>query len=322
MRIVFFGTPDYVIPILKRLNHKFQPRNGESPIVAVVTQQPRPSGRKGRLKYSSVDEWAHKKKLPIFFDANELVKENFEADVGVLASYGEFIPKSVINHFKFGILNIHPSLLPKWRGASPVQASIISGDQAGVSIIKLNEELDHGPIISQFKEDVSITDTTETLRNRLFERSAEVLATLIPAYTKGKITLREQDHKIATFTRQIKKEDAHIPPQYLKATLQGRTLKGEWDIPFMKDFTIHCSPTTIHRFIRAMQPWPIAWTEMKLNKSDKVTKRLKLLESHLKPLSSNTNLPSTKIVLDEVQLESKNPVTWEQFREGYPDATF
>ena len=318
MKIIFFGTPEYVLPILETLHKSFKNPKIESGVVAVVTQPPKPTGRYQKLEYSPVNTWAYKKNIPIFHKADDLIKSNIKGDLGVLASYGEIIPKFVIDHFKFGILNTHPSLLPNWRGASPLQASIISGDETtGVTIIKLDEKLDHGPIITQFKEKILDTDTTESLRKRLFERSADVIASLLPAYLKGKIKSLEQDHKSATFTRQIKKDDAFIDPKIIEASLKGQALKKEWKIPFVKDFTIHCTPTTVHQFIRAMQPWPIAWTNIKLKvKSEKLKiMRLKILKAHLEEKSK-------VLVLDEVQLEGKNSVSWKQFKEAYPEAKF
>lgn len=348
MKIVFFGTPEYVLPILETLYKSFKNPKIESGVVAVVTQPPKPTGRKQKLVYSPVDAWAYKKKIPIFHSSNEFFKGELKADVGILAAYGEIIPKIVIGHLKFGILNIHPSLLPNWRGASPIQASIINGDVAtGVTIIKIDEKLDHGPIISQFKEKILDTDTTDSLRKRLFERSSDVITSLLPAYLKGKIKSREQEHHKATFTRTIKKEDAQIPPEILNQVLQGETLQNQWQIPFMKtkysqaslspkgkallisksqallikDYTLYPNPHTLERFIRAMNPWPIAWTQVNLGKRQEVKgKRLKILKAHLEPSQTTSyQLPATKLILDEVQLEGKNPVSWKQFKEAYPD---
>ncbi len=326
MKIVFFGTPDYVLPILDTLHKEFKERSSKSSIVAVVTQAARPAGRKKILTYSPVDAWAHKKKIPVFYNSQDLVEQKVEADLGILAAYGLIVPNNAIKYFPFGILNIHPSLLPKFRGASPIQASIISGDnETGVTIIKLDNKVDHGPIISQFKERVLPTDTTDSLRKRLFKQSAEVLVTLLPAYLKGKITPRKQDHKKATFTTLLKKEYGFIPPKYLDATLQGKSFKGKWKIPFIKDYTLNPTPYTLERFIRAMQPWPISWTYIQLNSKLKAqsSKRLKILRAHLEPNTEHRALNTKQIlVLDEVQLEGKNPVSWKQFKQAYPKAKF
>ncbi len=290
MKIVFFGTPEYVLPILKSVHKKFVTGPGKSPIVAVVTQSPKPIGRKQILAYSPIDKWAHEHNIPIYYSANDLLENSHEATLGILASYGEIIRKDVINFFSQGILVIHPSLLPKYRGASPVPAAIMNGDAiTGCSIIKMDEKMDHGPIVTQFKEEILPTDTSNTLRNRIFEKSAEVLVEMLPFYIQGKIKLKTQDDSAATFTKLMKKEDGFI------------------DIN-------KTSPEEIERFIRAMQPWPGAWTLLRLSASEgQAQKRLKLLKSHIE---------EGKLVLDEVQLEGKDPVSWKQFKEGYTTAQF
>lgn len=323
MRIVFFGTPAYVIPVLEMLHKTFKSDSGKSPIAAVVTQPPKPVGRKKRLEFSPVDDWAHKRNIMIlrFLDIGKMPK----ADLGILASYGNIIPPDIINHFPKGILNIHPSILPQFRGSSPVQATIISGSEAGVTIIKLDEKLDHGPIISQFKDEVLSEDTTETLRNRLFKRSAEVLISLIPAYLQGKITPREQDHSKASYTREIKKEDAFIPPEFIDAALRGHKPRRKWQIPFIKDYSPTPDAHCLERFVRSMQPWPIAWTLVKPNSRlrPKDSKRLKILKTHLEPITNHQSLITHhKLVLDEVQLEGRNVVSWKRFGEGYPNTKF
>lgn len=316
MKIVFFGTPEYVLPIVRKLYRKLKDEKEKSPIVAVVTQKPKPIGRKKIVEYSAIDTWAHKKNIPIIFDPKELVEENLTADVGILAAYGKKIPKDVINHFPHGIVNVHPSLLPKFRGASPVRASLIEGEKTtGITIIKLDEKLDHGPIIAQYKEEVLPNDTAQSLRSRLFERSAELLTSLLPAYVSGKIKLHTQDHTKASYTTEVTKTDALIPPKYLDAVLKGKTSKEKWSLNFIKDFSLSPTPMAIHNFIAAMHPWPTAWTyiQLKSKEKDQNPKRMKILKDHLE---------EDKLVLDEVQLEGKNPVSWKQFTQGYPNAIF
>ena len=270
MKIIFFGTPDYVLPILEKL-YKYHE------VIAVITQPPKKSGREQKLTYSPIDNFAHKRKITIFFlpaQAGDFASLP-NADLGVCAAYGQIIPPYVISHVSYGILNIHPSLLPKYRGASPVQAAIANGDtQTGVSIIKMDEKVDHGPIVSQFKEEILANDTTETLRARLFERSAEVLIDLIPNYSKNKITLKLQNHEEATFTKVLKKEDGFI------------------------DLSIKHTAESVDQFVRAMYPWPCAWTQLPDGK------RLKLLPNNM------------------VQLEGKTPVTRRQFKLAYPSSVF
>lgn len=266
MRIIFFGTPDYVIPVLEKL-HKYHE------IVAVVTQSPKPIGREKVLSYSAVDKWAFKKHIPRNFDYVDLP----EADMGVCASFGMIIPQVVIDSFKYGIINIHPSLLPAFRGSSPIQATLISGiNPTGVSIIRMVDKLDAGPILTQFKEEILPDDTNETLRARLFEKSADVLLQMIPAYVDEKIKLKPQDESKATMTKMVKREDGFV------------------DLD--KD-----SEDLIWKKFRAYSPWPGIWTQIN-------GKRLKIISCHME---------SEKLILDEVQLESKKSTNWNIFRRTY-----
>jgi len=320
MKIVFFGTPYYVLPVLDALNKSFR-NKGDTSIEAVVTQSPKPEGRNQTVQYSPVDQWAHKRKIPIYFDSRKLIQEKVNADFGVLASYGALIPPEVINHFPKGILVIHPSLLPEFRGSSPVPAMIATNSEnIGVSILKMDDKLDHGPIITSFRDEILPDDNCQTLRDRLFERSAQVLTSAIPAYLAGKIKLKSQDDRMASFARMIKKEDAFIPPKYLKAVLNGKIPKTKWSMTFIKgrddnSFSTVYSPESIDRFVRAMSPWPQVWTMVSLGGPQKVQKRMKILKSSLDPVTGS-------LELEVVQMEGKNPTTWKQFIQGHNQADF
>ena len=270
MKIVFFGTPEYVVPVLDKLYKTYG--KGKEGLILVVTQSPKPAGREKRMTYSPVDNRAFEKRIPKTFSFDDIP----EADLGVCAAYGKIIPESVIKKFKYGILNIHPSLLPKYKGASPVSSAIAAGEaQTGLTVIKMDKEMDHGPIVSYFKEEILPNDTSETLRDRLFERSADFLISLIPNYISGKVKPKEQNHKEATYTKILTKEDGFI------------------------DLTISHSQLEISNFIRAMSPWPGAWTQLRSSSFAGQAKRLKLLPN------------------DMVQLEGKNPVKLSQFEAAY-----
>ncbi len=312
MRIIFFGTPDYVVPIADALHKKYHAVR-EKGVVAVVTQPPKPIGRKKEIAYSPIDNWAYKKKIKILRDLN--ISSFPSAELGIVASYGKIIPKKIIDNFKFGVLNIHPSLLPKYRGASPIQAAIAAGETTtGVTIIKMDEFMDHGPIVSQFKETINPDDSFGTLRQRLFERSAQFLIDLIPNYLNGKINLKEQNHNEATFTKLITKENGFIKPQFIANLLDNsknqKNKKDKFEVKFIKDFSAPITAESIHNLIRAFDPWPNAWTYVEI--SGKI-KRLKLIKSRLQ---------NQKLVLEKVQIEGKNPVKWEEFKKGYPNFKF
>jgi len=314
MKTIFFGTPDFVIPIAEALL-----QIPHCPLVAVITNPDRPVGRKQILTPSPLKSWALKHDIGVIDSASmiyiiEAIKK-LAPDFGILAAYGKIIPKELIDLFPKGILVIHPSLLPKYRGASPTQAAIVNGDrETGVTIIKMDEKVDHGPIIAQFSEPIKEDDTNQSLRTRLFQKSAEVLITILPAWVEGRIKPRKQNHKEATFTKLLKKDDGFIPPQYLSAALEGKTLDKPWLINFMDHYPLTPDPSTLARFIRAMDPWPGAYTNVKLKmKNEKLTKRLKIFKAHLE------EKPVKRLVLDLVQLEGKNPVSWQEFQKGYPN---
>lgn len=309
MKITFFGTPLYVVPIVDTL-HKTYNRGRERQLLAVVTQPPKPTGRDKKVEHSEVDHWAYKHKLPIAVDINETP----EADLGVLAAYGQIIPQEVIDRFEHGILNIHPSALPQFRGASPVQATLLTGnDTATVTVMKMDNLMDHGPIVSTFSENILPEDTTETLRTRLFERAAEFMIELIPNYVSGKIKPKEQDHDKATYTRSINKQDGFIEPEFIEAALLGEKHNIDWEIRWIKECILTPDAITIGRFIRAMYPWPIAWTHVYTSKASQEQKRLKIIKAHVE---------GEKLVLDRVQLEGKNEVSWKEFTNGYPEYHF
>lgn len=285
IRVVFFGSDEYSLIVLKSLF-----RNKRFSLKAIVTL---PTAK-------AIREFGQKKKIPqIKTKTGSLIEglKKIEPDIGILASFGKIIPPEILNLPKHGILNIHPSLLPRYRGPTPVPTAILNDEkETGVSIIKMDEEIDHGPIVAQFKEEIGPKETADDLLKRLFSAGAEVLKTILPAYLEGRIEPLEQNHLKATYTQKFKRDDGKI----------------DWKRP--ADYN--------ERFIRAMYPWPVAWTEIKVKRNTQyVIRRLKILKAHIKRKSSHVSR-LTSLVLDQVQLEGKKPVTWKQFKEGYPKAKF
>lgn len=287
MNVIFFGTPDFVLPIPQAL------LEAGFNLMAVVTNPDRPVGRKQILTPSPVKKWAQDHQIPTLtpekLDANHQSPiTNYRPDLGVLAAYGKIIPQNLIDLFPLGILVVHPSLLPRYRGASPVQAAILSGDkETGVSIIKMDEKMDHGPIVSQFKEEIKPNDTAEALYRRLFQKTAEVLVTILPAYTEGRLTPRKQDHSKATFCKLLKKEDGFI------------------------DLENPPSPETFKRMIRAYHPWPGVWTRLRASSAEAAAKAEQGFGGQARIIKF---LPEGKL-----QLEGKKPVLWKQFQEAHPE---
>jgi len=228
MKIVFFGTPHFVIPILESLEKNFK-------VVGVVTAPDEKSGRKQILTPSPIkNKILTPKKLDSDFE-NELSK--LSPDLLVVAAYGKIIPLSVLNIAKYGALNIHPSLLPSYRGASPIQQTILNGDKTtGVSIIKMDEKMDHGPVIFSKNFEIFEQDTFETLSLRLFYETSKFLPDVIKDFTAGKIKPEAQDEKQATFCRIIKKEDGYFE--------------------LNKIFSLE----KLEKMEKAYYPWPGTWT--------------------------------------------------------------
>jgi methionyl-tRNA formyltransferase len=133
---------------------------------------------------------------------------------------------------------------------------------------------------------------------------------LIEAYVAGKISPKKQDEEKVTLTRQIKKEDAYIIPSVLNSALKGKTLRKKWSINFIKEYAVSFSPDSINLFIRAMNPWPVAWSKIKIKNQEL---RIKIHKAHIE---------DSRLVFDEVQLEGKSTVSWKQFIQGYPEAKF
>ena len=230
LKIVFFGSSKFVIPIIEVLNKNFN-------LCLVITTEkkstdPVPSYCiKSKVCYYVVTDFGKK----ITFNK---VKE-ISPDIGILASFGAIVPKSVLDIFKYGVLNIHPSLLPKYRGPSPVQAAILNGDKkTGVTIIKLDDQVDHGPTLTQKEELIKENDTAESLYERLFKLASSSIVRTIELYLKEEIKPREQNHKQATFTKMLTRKDGFIDTQ---------------------------SPQILDRMIRAYHPWPGAWTQIRIN---------------------------------------------------------
>lgn len=240
VKIIFFGTPDFVIPVLEKLIENFT-------VVGAVTPPDKKVGGKQILisspikkffeKYLKDHNLGGKILTPDKLD-EQFIKslKELDPDLIVVASYGKIIPQVVLDIPRFGSLNIHPSLLPKYRGASPIQTAILNGDTiSGVTIIKMDAKMDHGPIVGSRKINLNSQDTFASLTASMFLEGANLLLKVLPDYLAGKISLQSQNDEEATFTKLIKKTDGQIeinnPP----------------------------NPQTLDRIIRAFYPWPGVW---------------------------------------------------------------
>lgn len=211
LKIAFFGTPDFAVTSLNELVSL-----GIIPQV-IVTQPNKPAGRKMVLTKPPAKVWADENNIktlqPTRLDSSfvSLLSTIDNFDLFVVSAYGVIIPKTVLNIPKYGTLNIHPSLLPKWRGSSPLQSALLKDEVTGVSIMLMDEKMDHGPIIDQA---LTYTDTwpipLHTLSKITAKQGAQMIAELLPEFISGNIDVQEQQHSAATFTKKITKEDGKI----------------------------------------------------------------------------------------------------------------
>lgn len=232
MRLIFMGTPDFAVPAL----HALMAAGHE--IVAVYTQPPRPAGRGKAVRRSPVHEAAEaagiEVRTPARVRTDEAEHEAFaalNADAAVVAAYGLILPKAMLNAPRLGCLNIHASLLPRWRGASPIQSSIVAGDsQSGVSIMQMDEGLDTGAVLLEAATPISASDTASTLHDRLAEIGGRLI---VRALQKQPVAVPQPEEGV-TYAHMLKREDGRI------------------------DWSRSCED--IDRQIRGLTPWPGAFT--------------------------------------------------------------
>jgi len=292
IRIVFFGTPEFAVPSLERLA-----REPDFALVLVVTQPDRPAGRGRELRAPAVKQCALRLGLPLLQPETLRDREvldriySLRPSVGVVVAYGELLPKALLDVPAHGFVNVHPSLLPKYRGASPIAAALSNGDTlTGVSIILLTPELDAGPILRQVPVPIEPDDTAGTLSQRLALVAAEILPDTVRQWVAGQIVPIPQDERAATYTRPLTKQDGKI----------------DWTRPAVE----------IERRVRAMQPWPGAWTLLQGKQLRILRVRVAVPPSWLEPgclLATKTALyvgtGSGALVLETVQPEGKRPMS-------------
>ena len=239
MKLVFMGTADLSCPSLQKLAD-----NPATRIAAVVTQPDRPKGRDLKLQPSPVKSLAQRLDLPVLQPArarDEQLRDalrQLQPDLVVVVAFGQILPQAILDLPKFGCLNVHTSLLPKYRGASPIQSAILHGEtETGVTIMKMDAGLDTGDILAQARAPILPEDNSQTLHDRLAELGADLLAKTIPDFVAGNIIPRPQPAEGATYAAKIRKEDGHI----------------HWTEPALK----------ILNRLRAFTPWPGAFTFLK-----------------------------------------------------------
>lgn len=297
-RIVFMGSPDFALPTLEGLNKAFE-------VVGVVTQPDRPSGRGQKMTPPDVKILAEKLGLPVIQPVRLKEPEAmaqlkaWSPDVIVVAAFGQILREEVLNLPPFGCINVHASLLPRWRGAAPVQAAVLHDDVTGVTIMHMGKGLDTGPILSQRSCPITEEMTAGILFDHLAEMGAALLVETLPAYLNGEIEPIPQDNEQSTYAPMLNKSDGELdfskPAQHLA------------------------------RMVRAYQPWPGAYQFFE-------DVRLKVYRAHTH--STHDVVEGGRyivdgqpawgtvdglLVLDTVQAAGKTRVSGEDFLNGAKD---
>lgn len=299
IRVVFMGTPTFSVPILEGLIFRqFQ-------IVGVYTQPPRPGGKRGKqLQKTAIHQLADAYNLPVFIPdslKNKETQEEFAAlqpDIAIVAAYGLILPKEILDTPKWGCLNVHASLLPRWRGAAPIQRAILAGDnETGITIMKMDQGLDTGDMLLEKSYIIQNMDTTSLVHDALSKLGADALLEALPLYLNDELKPRTQPITGITYAHKLEKQEGLI----------------DWQQSSME----------LERKVRALNPWPGVW--FKHN-----GELIKVLEASAQSVS-HSYLPGTimddslKIACGEgyfqplvLQRIGRNPLSREEFLRGYP----
>lgn len=296
IKIAYFGSPDFAANFLEKLLTDTELGQFVE-VKLVVTQPDQPVGRKQILTPTPVKITAEKCKLKI---ENSLKTENCklkisQVDLALVYAFGDLIPKELLKLPKFGFWNIHPSLLPKYRGPSPMATPLINGDKiTGVTIIKMDEEIDHGPIIDQESYTILNSDYRTDLEKKLtqigFDLFKKILIRLIPT-NFNQLELIPQNHQQATFTNHLSKNDGFIEFENLKLKIEN-------------------SSEDLYNLFRGLYPWPGIWTLLRPvgTSEGQAQKRLKI---------TGMNFINGKLNITKVQLEGKKEVDFKTFNNAY-----
>jgi methionyl-tRNA formyltransferase len=307
IRTIFIGTPDFAVPSLESLikDKKFS-------VIAVVTQPDKKVGRKQILTPTPVKKTAQENGIPVRQPdrINEIEEElrKYQPDIIAVVAYTQKIPPAILNIPKYGVFNVHGSLLPKYRGASCLQAPIWNGDKkTGITIMKMDSGLDTGDILTQKEIELTSSDTTPIIHDKLAEIGADILPASLKDYIRGKIKLTPQDDSSADYVPALKKEDGKI----------------NWQEPAEK----------IERMIRALNPWPGAHSYINYSGGKKIM--LKILKTSSEILKINEYPVGTLFMdrqenlgvqcgqnalkIERIQPEGKKSMSGRDFIKGYKD---
>ena len=305
LQVLFFATSKFAVPTLKKLIS-----DREISLKGVVTQPDKPAGRKQEPSKSPVKIYAEKEKIKIYQpekirNNKEFLKtvESLNLDIIVVISYGVILPEEIFSMAKYGAINIHPSLLPKYRGASPINEALLRGDkETGVSIIKMNEKMDEGDIILIKKMAIEEKDDYQTLSEKLEKMAADLIVPILLDYKDGILKPIPQNHKNASYCKKMEKNDGKI----------------DW-----KNETA----MEIHSKIKAFMIWPGTYTswngkilKIKKSKMEKSEKNDKPGSIQFGDKKITVACKKNLLIPEIIQLEGKKETTIEEFLRGYESA--
>ena len=235
LRVAFFGTPSFAVPTLGHLV------NSPHRVVGVITQPDKPRGRGQKVTDGPVKSLATSLRLPVLQPA-KLARDQFEAqfaalnaEIGVVAAYGKILPDWLLAMPRLGLINVHASLLPRYRGASPVHRAVINGDpETGVTIMRVVKQLDAGPMLAAARMPIGVDDTTSMVESALASRGAELLVETLDAIERGTAHETPQDESLVTYAPKLAKTEGRV----------------DWTLPAPQ----------IHNLVRGLWPWPHAYT--------------------------------------------------------------
>ena len=301
LRMVFFGTPAFAVPSLVAL------AEAGHTIAAVVTQPDRPRGRGHRVQPSEVKAAAMTLGAPVL-QPTRLKDPSFaqelgvlQADLGVVAAYGRILPAPLLTVPRLGMINVHASLLPRWRGAAPVHRAILEGDTVtGVTIMRVVEALDAGPMLARAAVDIELTETSADLERRLAALGAQLLVGIVNRLAQGAVAEQPQDEALVTYASRLERHESAL----------------DWNQPAL----------VVHNRIRGLQPWPVASTHLN-GQRVMLRSSLPLAGEHhasspgtvlrVEPEAIVVATESGAIQLTSLQLEGKAPVLAGAFLRGH-----
>ena len=313
--VVFFGTPKFSGRFLEKLIHD---ETLPITISCVVTRKDKPVGRDQELEQSAVKKIALANKIKVVDNITAEDMRAMDIDLGLVYAYGKILSEDILHATKHGFWNIHPSLLPKYRGASPTAYALIMGDEAtGCTLMKMDPLMDHGPIIAQDRLTIMKEETHESLLEKLTYVGYYLFRTKVQKLIEGTfddLELAVQNDSMATFTRLLKREDGFVEYNLIMKALNKEKIKTEEFPQIMRDFLgqnstsefpIPYAPYIVFNLFRGLNPWPGIWTKVTIEGQQQ---RLKIID---------LTLESGELIIKEVQLEGKTPVQFEQFRASY-----